>query len=212
MRYQLNSWELARKQKMKPTLLIPVVIYHGKSRWQYEPMKSYFSGVPEELHRFVPDFAYLLFDISHYSDERLLAFRNRFLATSFFLMKHRENERRLLEERERLFVWLEEFLETETGENYLRTTVVYLSKNLEPRPRDFFKQLFQTERSQRRVMTTYDQIIEEGVVKGKLEAFGILLKVAHQQGIDIQKLADHYNDLSKEEKQAVIEKIKAGTL
>lgn len=215
LRYLLNSWEQARKQKQPPTLIIPVVIYHGRTRWHYQPLASYFSdSIPNELSRFLPEFDYLLFDISHYPDEQLLSFRNKFLATSLFLMKHRENEKQLLAQRESLFSWLEELIETEAGKNYLTATIVYLFKNLDFRSRDFYYQLFVTPGNRQKVMTTYDYLIEEGVQKGllqgKIDAFTALLQVAHQQGIDIAKLAAQYTDLPAENVQAIVDRIKKG--
>ena len=240
LRYLLNSWELARKQKRPPTLMIPVIIYHGKSRWRYKSLPGYFGKVDADLLRFLPAFEYLLFDISHYPDEKLLAFRNKFLATSLFLMKNREDEKRLLAQKGQLFVWLEDFPETETGANYLEATIVYLSKNLELRPKDFFQQLFTTKQNQHKAMTTYDQILKEGIEvgiergievgiekgiergiekgiergleKGKLVALISLLKVAYQQGIDIDRLAIQYQDLPAIDVQTIVEQIKKGAL
>lgn len=208
LRYLLNSWEEARKQHKPPILLIPVVIYHGKTRWKYESLLSYFGEVDAELTQFLPAFRYLLYDISHYSDERLLGFRNKFLATSLFLMKHRKNEVRLLAERRRLFVWLDDLVETETGQNYLMTTIIYLSKNLDTRPKNFFQMLFSTERIEKKAMTTYDQIIDEGIERGKESAFLSLLKVAQQQGINIDQLAAQYNDLPRQRIDELVGRVK----
>lgn len=213
LRYLLNSWEEARKQNKPPIVLIPVIIYHGKTRWKYEPLPSYFDAIDEDLTEFLPAFRYLLFDISHYDDERLLGFRNRFLATSLFLIKHRENEARLVAERHRLFVWLDDLIETETGQSYLMTTIIYLSKNLDTRPKNFFQTLFSTERTEKKAMTTYDQIIEEGMERGmergKESAFLSLLTVAHKQGINIDQLAAQYNDLPRQRINELVAQVKS---
>ena len=208
LRYQLNSWEQAQKQNETPTLIIPIIIYHGKSRWQYEPLKSYFGVVDSEFIAYLPEFHYLLYDISHVPDERLLSFRNKFLATSLFLMKHREHEQQLLANRQALFTWLDNVLDTETGRNYLTTTVVYLSKNLDLRPKSFFENLFAPLNNGATVMSTYDQIIEEGVIKGREEAFRAVLRIAHQQGFDIALLARQYPDLPAERVQRIVDEIK----
>ncbi|MFD2570983.1 Rpn family recombination-promoting nuclease/putative transposase [Spirosoma soli] len=208
LRYLLNRWEEARKQDQPLTLLIPVIIYHGKARWPYESLPTYFGSVDANLMPFLPAFDYLLVDISRYPDEQILNFQNKFLATSLFLMKHRENEERLLAQKERLFVWLEEIIDTETGENYLHTSIVYLSRNLELRPKEFFQSLFSFKRTSSKVMSTYDQIVAEGAERTLV----VLLKTAHQQGIDITRLANQDYGLSKERVATIVEKIKKGIL
>ncbi|AQG79047.1 Rpn family recombination-promoting nuclease/putative transposase [Spirosoma montaniterrae] len=212
LRYLLNSWEQARKQNQLPTLLIPIIIYHGKARWNYEPLRSYFGVVDDNLSRFVPDFEYLLFDISRHTDDEILGFRNRFLATSLFLMKHRENEQRLLAQRDRLFVWLEDISDLQTGSNYLQATLVYLFRNLDFRTKEFYQQLFSTPRNSQKAMSTYDYLIEEGRKEGRLEVVVAFLKMAYQQGIDITKFLNQDYGLPKEQVQVVVDKIKKGQL
>jgi predicted transposase/invertase (TIGR01784 family) len=204
LRYLLNRWEEARKQEQPPVLLIPVLIYHGRTRWVYEPMPAYFGSFDPELLRFLPSFDYMLCDISRYSDERILSFQNKFLATSLFLMKHRENEKQLLAQKGRLFVWLDDFIDTETGENYLRTSIVYLLKTSELRSRDFFSEILSTPDN----MTAYDKLMESTTEQTLIA----LLKNAHQQGIDITKLANQDYGLSKERVTDIVDKIKKGLL
>ena len=223
MRYLVNSWEEAQKQKKPPVLVIPVVIYHGETRWRYEPLGSYFGNVPADLLRFMPEFAYLLYDISHYTDDALLGFRNKFLATSLFLMKHRENEQQLLAQKGNLFVWLDAYLNTEKGTRYIDSTVIYLSKNLDFRPRLFFQELFANTKTGKKAMSTYDQMIAEGheigmeqglkqgLKQGAEEAFAKLLRVAHKQGIDITLLANQYDDLPKETIERIVQQIREET-
>ena len=216
LRYMLNAWEQARKQDQRPTLLIPVIVYHGKTRWEYEGLSTYFGGVDADLSRYLPEFEYLLCDISRYSDEQILGFRNKFLATSLFLMKHLENEQRLLAQRERLFVWLEDVSDSEYGANYLQATIVYLFKNLNFRSREFYQQLFTSSHNNQRAMSTYDYLIEEGRkegrLEGRLEAVTSFLKVAHQQSIDITKLINQDYGLSNEQLENIVQKIKTGQL
>lgn len=195
-------------------LMVPVVICHGRTRWQYEPLRNYFGAVDDELAEFLPEFRYLLYDISHLPDEHILSFQNKFLATSLFSMKHREREQRLLARRQELFGWLNDPLFTEAGRNYLTTTIVYLSKNLDLRPKSFFGTLFAPLNYEATIMSTYDQIVEEGVIKGRQkgreEAFRAMLRIAHKQGIDIDALARQYSDLPAERVQRIVGEIKEG--
>lgn len=131
-------------------------------------------------------------------------------------MKHREHERQLLASRDVLFTWLDEVLNTETGRNYLTSAIVYLSKNLELRPKAFFETLFAPLTDGSTVMSTYDQIIEEGITKGRQEgrqegreeALRTMLHIAHKQGIDILALARQYADLPADRVQRIVDEIK----
>lgn len=61
-------------------------------------------------------------------------------------------------------------------------------------------------------MSTYDQIIEEGIERGiergQEKAFLPLLTVAHKQGIDIDKLAAQYNDLPRQRINELVAQVK----
>lgn len=222
LRYLLNSWEQARKQKQPPTLLIPVIIYHGRAAWEYEPLPAYFGEVDAGLIRFLPDFEYLLVNISRYSDEQILSFQNRFLATSLFLMKHRTNEERLLAQRDRLFVWLENEVNPERESDYLQTAVVYLFRNLDFRSRTFYDQLFSSPQNNRKAMSTYDYLLsegrkegrkegrEEGRMEGRTEIVTKLFRVAHEQGMDITRLLTQDYGLSNEQLRAIVDTIQRG--
>lgn len=119
-------------------------------------------------------------------------------------MKHREDEKRLLAQKDRLFVWLDDVIETETGENYLRASIVYLLRTSELRSRSFFQEILSTPQN----MTAYDKLVESTTE----QAIIALLKNAHQHGMDITKLANQDYGLSKERVLAIVEKIKSGLL
>jgi len=84
LRYVLNAWKEDSQQNQPLRLLILVVIYHGNAPWIYQPLSSYFGRVPEALGRFVPEFEYVLVNLSTFSEERLLSFQSAFLGLSAF--------------------------------------------------------------------------------------------------------------------------------
>ena len=51
LRYLLNAWEQDIKEKKALTLTIPIIIYHGKNHWKYEPISQYFKGLEADLDR-----------------------------------------------------------------------------------------------------------------------------------------------------------------
>jgi predicted transposase/invertase (TIGR01784 family) len=74
LKYMVHVWDfyLANHDKAKflPPVL-PLVLYHGKSKWNLGDHFSKLFDTPTPLHVFIPDFKYLLLDISHEPDENI---------------------------------------------------------------------------------------------------------------------------------------------
>ncbi len=54
-------------------LWCPSSVYHGQQKWKIRTVASHFEGMNAQWTPFVPQFQYLLNDLSHYSPETLLA-------------------------------------------------------------------------------------------------------------------------------------------
>ena len=81
LQYVINIWKQEIKDgKIVLSLVIPIVIHHGEQKWEYKSMKSYFVGLPEVLHKFIPDFDYLLFSLTDIGDNRLTSLKNVILS------------------------------------------------------------------------------------------------------------------------------------
>lgn len=70
--YELNKVKKLRKRDKLP-IIIPLVIYHGKNSWNIsnnlgEMIENYYT-LPENLKRYIPNYEYILYDISQYKDE-----------------------------------------------------------------------------------------------------------------------------------------------
>lgn len=181
--YLFNSLQEDLKQKRAPTLVIPIIFYHGDQRWKPEPLASYYGAVPPQLLPFVPEFTYLLFDLSVYPDEQIQQLRDRFLATSMLLMKHRKNTQYVRQNGEQLFLWMEQISETEEGETYLRTVFVYLAKITKTVGRAAVNKVFGHNPMARKFASLYDwmehQATQKGLKQGmQLERTRVVLNVA----------------------------------
>lgn len=87
--YFLQLWEDDLKNKRPLSGIIPIVIYHGEQGWEQKSLSDYLPGLPKGWEVFVPNFNYLLTDLSRIprrviedkqEDEYL---RNLFLALKF---------------------------------------------------------------------------------------------------------------------------------
>ncbi len=74
MRYLLSIWELDLKKGRKGSLpvIVPLVLYRGPGKWKSSTrFSSLFHGPVEALARHIPDFQFILYDLSRHSDEEI---------------------------------------------------------------------------------------------------------------------------------------------
>jgi Putative transposase, YhgA-like. len=77
LNYIVRIWEQKIKKEfdLKIPVVIPLVLYHGKDKWKIktslgEMIRGY-DELPEDVRRFVPNYQYLLYDLSTFSDEEI---------------------------------------------------------------------------------------------------------------------------------------------
>ena len=61
--YMLCIWKNDAQHKRPFTVVIPIVIYHGKRSFQPRPFHTYFFHLPDDLKQFIPDFEYIFTNI-----------------------------------------------------------------------------------------------------------------------------------------------------
>ncbi|MBI4332088.1 MAG: Rpn family recombination-promoting nuclease/putative transposase [Chloroflexi bacterium] len=126
LRYLVRIWEQWLKQGGTGPLppIIPWVVYHGERQWQPALDFGSLVGVGEPLSSFVPDFRYLLCDLTGYSDEKIRG--GVILRVALLLLKYifREDlEQRLPE----ILGLLRELSTRRSGLEYLETILRYLA-------------------------------------------------------------------------------------
>ena len=130
LRYMTNIWIEEEKQGSKPFMVIPVVIYHGKSNWKKYPMKHYFDNPPEELLRFLPDFDYLLFSLNSFEDYQIANFKNTFLSMATMLLKHSRDEKEQFLRLENFWVEKLKALDEIHAEDFIRSVFIYIDNGI----------------------------------------------------------------------------------
>ena len=101
LRYMSNIWREEQKQKKgkkrkDSTVVIPIIIHHGKSAWKRVSMRRQFGNPHPDLLKFLPEFDYLLFSLNDFSDVQIANFKNTFLSTAAMLLKHSRDEKEKL--------------------------------------------------------------------------------------------------------------------
>lgn len=72
----------------KPSLIIPILLYHGQAQWEYKTLAGLFENLEPALHDFVPDYQYIFHNLGQIPDEDIQALHNKFLAASLLAMKY----------------------------------------------------------------------------------------------------------------------------
>lgn len=151
--------------KEKPSLIIPILLYHGKDRWEYRTLSTLFSDLDPDLKGFVPDYEYIYHNLGEISNEQIEALNNKFLAASFLALKHSS----LKEELEQ---WIPTILTLalEEGRNLENNLIVYIFESSgldEDRIIAIVEQL--PNRIKDTVMSTLDIFVEKGRKAGRQE-------------------------------------------
>lgn len=184
LQYMVNAFEAQKEQDGFPGQfrpVIPIVIYHGEEKWKIRPASSYFEGMDELLKPFVPEFEYLLNDLSDHSEEELLEMDGSWVKRAFLALKAVKRKPTL----KGLSVIFQGLTEQEVNElfsNYIHRIFVYLlqskiSKDIIMRAIDKVDSP-----AKEQVLTAYDQILQEGEAKG--------LKVGIEQGMEKGRLEE----------------------
>ncbi len=143
LRYMTRIWEQdfrkheAEKKKRKEkgegkkpapfrlALIIPVVIYHGTPVWNISERFGALFDCGPELEFCIPDFNYIICDLSRYEDEEIRGMV--MLRIGLMIMKYIFRED-LTDRLTDIFTLFQELMNQTTGLEYLKTVLTYLAK------------------------------------------------------------------------------------
>lgn len=152
--------------KESPSLIIPILLYHGKDRWEYKTLVDLFEDLEPVLQGFVPDYQYIFHNLGQIPDEDIVALHNRFLAASFLAMKYSAFKEHL-----NALIPTILTLGSDMEKNLLNTLIVYTLVG-NPLGREQFLELitslppFPNKES---IMDTLEQFVEKGRKEGQEE-------------------------------------------
>ena len=172
LKYLLKIWETNIKQSENLLPVIPVILYHGEKVWRVVRFSEYFKGIDKEFLRFIPEFEYLLTDLSKYSNEEIKnkVFSKVSLEMALLTMRNIFNETELESNLKAFYEIGEQYFEEEKGLKFLESIIRYLYSSTEigvGKVVDTIKEI--SERGGEVGMTTAMELIEKGRIKGKLE-------------------------------------------
>jgi predicted transposase/invertase (TIGR01784 family) len=165
LRYMLRIWEDQVKQKRPLAPIIPLVVYHGDTIWTIPTDFFSLFNAPETLRPYLLNFLYQINDFSHLSDQEIRGAVWLRVCLSVMRAVHRPDLRHELKPLVELIFAL---WQQETGIEYVRTIMYYLTRTTGKANRELLKQALLEQGSQgEKVMETIAQsYIQEGIEQG----------------------------------------------
>jgi len=159
----IKIWNLKIKQRSSLPIIIPIVIYHGKSNWNIGlNLKDILEEIPEKLEKYVPNFEYILYDLTKFKDEEIKGKvkLKLFIEILKYIFRDKELESKLKEIME---------LSNEVTEDYFETMIRYIinaqTEIDKKRLNEIILETVPKERGEK-IMSIAEQLINEGIQKG----------------------------------------------
>ena len=215
LRYFINIQEHRLRQHYDPMPVIPIIVYHGERTWYYKSLREYFSGITEHIARFLPEFDYLLIDLSQYTDDQIRhIFHSTALSISLLLLKNIFDNRELRANFFRIFDKVPELLQKSEGENFFNSILMYLFYGSDLGA-DYIVHSFQkfSTTGGNIAMSTAEKLIKkgkqegirEGIRKGKQEGIKETARKMIREGFKIETICK-VTGLSQKEVEALQKK------
>ena len=175
LRYMLEIWEHFRKQQKKPRgyklpLIVPVVVYHGKTRSGGRRLCELVALPHEELRGYVPDFATAFYDFSPKSDQGIKGAITLKLVLSALRAKNRpESMERVTE----IFELLNQLDESDSSLRWVATIFKYMAQVMDISRGDL------------------QDIAQKTLSAGKEDAMMTLAQRLHQEGLQEGLIQGH---------------------
>ncbi|WP_035277597.1 Rpn family recombination-promoting nuclease/putative transposase [Desulforegula conservatrix] len=193
LQYIVEIWRQHRKENKSGKLppIIPLVLYHSEKRWEVDTKFSSAVILPNEnFLQFVPDFSFILYDLSRYTDEDIKG--EILLKVALLVMKHIFDEE-LAPKLPGIFGLFVELISKDTGLKYIETLLKYILSGTESvNEKDLASALNQVAgpKGEAIIMTAAERLMQigreegiqqgmqQGILKGSVESLAEGLELA----------------------------------
>lgn len=169
--------QIANKEPL--SMVVPVLLYHGRGKWKYKTVAQLFNNLPPEWRQYIPDFSYIYNNLGQVPDEQVEALKNKFLVASLLALKHAFEKDWLEQNALRILVLSEEA----PGSQLHKQLLMYYFTRSELEEGVIFKLLESVSTNNKdTIMSTADYFIEKGKKEGKEEGKEEGIKIGRVQG------------------------------
>jgi predicted transposase/invertase (TIGR01784 family) len=196
LRYILNIWESFRKQRKPVPIVLPIILYHGKQKWNPRPFQAYVSGDTDLFARFIPGFEYILVDLSTIPDKQIMALFNTNPAVKLWLLiqKYIYVEEALMNNLDGFFSPDIVYFTLEEGVRFFESIWRYIFEATHIEPDTILEKIpMLPDGAKEAIMTTAEKLRKQGRQEGKQEG----LEEGEQRGEKKAKLEDARRMLEK---------------
>ncbi|HBD93211.1 MAG: hypothetical protein A2355_06695 [Spirochaetes bacterium RIFOXYB1_FULL_32_8] len=193
LRYILNIQEHSIANTNKLIFTLPVVFYHGKDTWKKRSFSEYFNIKDDFLLKFIPNFDYLVIDLSGYShDDIKQKITGQLLKILMQIMKYSHNENILNENLEKIFKIGKLYIEEPKGLIFFEKIIRYLYEIDDNLDVDKLMEIVKEndDKAGGVIMSTATKLIQKGETKNRIEVAKRMLK----NGVDLTTISE-YTDL-----------------
>ena len=197
--YIFSALQMQVRNKEPLSIVVPVLLYHGKMRWKYRSLGDLFESLEDGWRAFLPDFKYIYNDLGALADEEIEALDNNFLAASFLTLKH-SVEKKWIEQNAAVLL----LLASKEQRGLRRQFIIYLSgrgefkeKALNSLPLSIKQEVMNTLDiyTEKRRKEGFEEGIQKGMEKGieqgkEEKGFDIVENLINKLGLDDQQAAE----------------------
>lgn len=180
--YMVRIWNqnVNRENDTHIPVIIPLVIYHGKTQWKSGSMLSDlildFEMLPDEVKQMTPDYRYQIYDLSQFSDDDIKGNAKLTITLSIFRDIFKKSGQEFLQTILNAARAIDALEEQETGLQYFETCMRYILTSGPQLSKEqlntVIKQLAVTYKKGSEVTMTLAEVLrEEGFEKGIEEGF-----------------------------------------
>ncbi|EOC99369.1 Rpn family recombination-promoting nuclease/putative transposase [Caldisalinibacter kiritimatiensis] len=183
LKYMTKIWEqkINKEKKKKLPIIIPLVVHHGKNRWNISLKLSgiieNYDKLPNTITKYISDYEYILYDLSDYKDEEIKGNIKLKIFLKILRDIFKKDYEEFIEALRESIIALDKLEKQEKGIEYFETFIRYIMNTRNDLDievvYDIAKEI-SVERSEV-IMSIAEKLIKEGMEKG--------IKVGMEKGI-----------------------------
>ena len=160
--YLASGYYLQSKNNKKLQIIIPLVFYHGKEKWEYKSLDELFEDVPENLKKYIPNYESIFIDLADMPDTQLESLEDALVSAVLMMQKYALRPEELLKKLQLIY---SKMYSVDRERNYFEKIIVY---SLQLVDKEKIKKVLNELPPviKNKVMSAYEALIEEGYQKG----------------------------------------------